>query len=93
MSLWLILGKFVNIPTVDVFLIGCYSGNKKPNNTYSYLHNFIYEINFLKNNGVNLYGKNIRISVRIMALQQISQLMLLKIIYSIKKIFVVQAKF
>lgn len=63
-SLWPILAKIVNVQSIDVFLIGCYLGNKKPNDVDSYLHDFMYELAQLKENGLDFNGKNISVEVR-----------------------------
>lgn len=63
-SLWPILCKIINIPNIDVFLVGCFLGNKKPSDVDNYLHDFIYEIKDFMENGIILHGRKMQLQVR-----------------------------
>lgn len=63
-SLWPILGNIVNLKNLDVFLIGVYVGKHKPNDVDNYLHDFIYELKKIKEEGINLHEVNIKVEIR-----------------------------
>lgn len=62
--LWPILGHFFNIPCSDVFLIGTYLGQGKPENVNTYLQDLINEINKINVSGIQLNKINLRIKIR-----------------------------
>lgn len=63
-TLWPIIGKFVNLPNLQVILIGTYLGTKKPYNIEQYLHDFVNEIKNLMTYGVNISGKMYSVRIR-----------------------------
>lgn len=63
-GLWPILGRIVNMPMVKVFLIGSYVGEKKPLNIDLYLHDLIYELQLLKEDGFSYADFKINIKIR-----------------------------
>ncbi|KAI8116302.1 hypothetical protein CVS40_11606 [Lucilia cuprina] len=64
MSLWPILGRAVNIKNTDVFIIGCYVGNKKPLNIDSYLHDFVKEFSDLSQTGFIVDNNQIVVKIK-----------------------------
>lgn len=62
-GLWPILGKIVNDPILDIFIIGCYVRKSKPINVDSFLHGFIKEMKS-KSASVNIGGKIFSIQIR-----------------------------
>lgn len=63
-SLWPIMGKLSNIENVEVFLIGAYVGAKKPSSVDIYLHDFIYDLKSLKETGIYLDGRVLKVKIR-----------------------------
>ncbi|XP_067648011.1 uncharacterized protein [Eurosta solidaginis] len=63
-SLWPILGKVVGDTNKNVFTIGVFLGNKKPFNVSCYLHDFILEMQALKDVGFSIGGKQFFVSVK-----------------------------
>lgn len=55
--LWPILGAISNLPNVTPFMIACFSGFEKPDNTNSFMANFCAEVRLLKENGIKV-GQN-----------------------------------
>ena len=58
--LWPILGAFSNFTTEMPFLIGCFSGFKKPNSANEFLKAFCEEVNYLQTNGCQIGSSEIR---------------------------------
>lgn len=52
--LWPILGALVDFPSVTPFVIGCFSGLKKPENINDFMANFSSEANYLRENGIKV---------------------------------------
>lgn len=50
--LWPIMGRVFNVPGRNIFLIGAYHGNEKPNNANEYMKDFIDEILDVSKNGI-----------------------------------------
>lgn len=63
-GLWPILGRIVNMSQINVFLIGCYVGEKKPNDVDLYLHDLIYDIKNINENGFFVDGCKTKVSIR-----------------------------
>lgn len=64
LALWPILAKIVDNPRVKVFPIGIYLGNKKPFSVNCYLHDFVKEFADLKQYGLQIGDKIIKINIR-----------------------------
>ncbi|XP_067615227.1 uncharacterized protein [Eurosta solidaginis] len=63
-TLWPILGRVVNISKIDVILIGTYLGKKKPFNVDTYLHDLTIEIKELKEHGLILNSRELKVEIR-----------------------------
>lgn len=63
-TLWPIMGRAVNIKEIEVFLIGTYLGKKKPSNVDLYLHDFILEVKYLRENGIMLHNRQLKFDIR-----------------------------
>ena len=55
---WPILGRVVKPVVSDQFLIGLFSGDKKPGKVGEYLQDFIAEIQFIKQHGIETFGSD-----------------------------------
>lgn len=60
---WPILGRLVNIPSKEPFVIGIFSGTTKPTNLSDYLKDFINEFNELKENGMTYCDEYFKIAI------------------------------
>ena len=58
---WPILGRLVNIPSNEPFVIGIFSGTTKPTNIANYLKDFITEFKELKENGITYFEERFNI--------------------------------
>lgn len=64
MRLWPILGRIINLPNVNIFLIGSYVGTKKPVDVDLYLHDLVFEIKKLKESGFFVDSHRLEITIR-----------------------------
>lgn len=54
LSLWPIIGSFVDRPNTSPFIIGCYAGYKQPESSDVYLYDFALEVQKLMRDGIQL---------------------------------------
>lgn len=77
LCLWPILGVFVNQKSLDPFLIGCFSGEKKPTSADIFLEDFAREYNLLTKQGVYVSNNRMQIlkkfSVRLFLLDTVAR--------------------
>lgn len=57
-TIWPIMGAFVDMPNTKSFLIGCYCGNSKPTSPDDFLSDFVEEVNVLKTAGIHINGNS-----------------------------------
>lgn len=65
-GLWPILGRLVNLPNCENFIIGCYIGIKKPYDINCFLHDFVNDISEINDQG-GIIIKNEMLKVEIRA--------------------------
>ncbi len=58
MQLWPILGKIVDMPNPNVFIIGVYAGPCKPESVNDYMHDFIEDLKVVTASGISFNGKH-----------------------------------
>ncbi|KAI8115826.1 hypothetical protein CVS40_12021 [Lucilia cuprina] len=62
--LWPILARIVNMPMINVFLLGNYVGIQKPHDIKLFLHDFVKEMKNLIKSGFKFETYNIKIKIR-----------------------------
>lgn len=82
-TIWPIMGAFVDMPNIKSFLIGCYCGNSKPTSPDDFLSDFVEELNILKNAGIQVNGnsKNLPLVIRCFSCDAPARAYLCGIIY------------
>lgn len=63
-QLWPILAKLNNIKSEPVFAIGVFVGTSKPKSCDAFLNKFINELSYYMENGIEVTGKILNVSVR-----------------------------
>lgn len=63
-GLWPIMADIVNVPNLEVFLIGSYVGPSKPSSVNNFLHDFISEAKSLQDEGFLIDGIKIEVEFR-----------------------------
>lgn len=61
MQLWPILGKIVELPQANVFMMGIYAGPCKPESVNDYMHDFIEDVKKVTKTGIVFNGKHFNV--------------------------------
>ena len=64
-QMWPILMQLHNMPNVPVMVVGIFCGTSKPNDVEPFLRPLVEELNRLHDHKMNLNGKKITVSVRV----------------------------